>query len=66
MATQNKRFLVKSHVANQALTVVRKPALQRDLGLLIKSRINDAVASGRLSGTTAVAGIKALGLSQED
>ncbi|QIL79336.1 hypothetical protein G7047_05010 [Diaphorobacter sp. HDW4A] len=59
-----QRLLVKSHVASGA-KATQKPAISKqDLGLLLKSAINDAVASGRLSGTSAVTGLRALGLEE--
>lgn len=61
-----QRLLVKSHIAaGPQRAGAKKPAPKRDLGLLLKSAINDAVASGRLSGTAAVRGLQALGLSEE-
>ncbi|PWT90513.1 MAG: hypothetical protein C5B56_05285 [Proteobacteria bacterium] len=59
------RLLVKSRIGKDAHAGVKKPPAQITgpaLGLLLKSAINDAVAAGRLSGTAAVAGMKALGL----
>jgi len=58
-----QRLLVKANVLREERSAARPPAASNQaLGLLLKSAINDAVASGRLSGTAAIAGMKALGL----
>jgi len=55
-AAPRQRLLVKADVT-------QKPAVPKQaLGLLLKAAVNDAVASGRLSGTSALAGLRALGL----
>lgn len=66
MATQKEprqRLLVKS----QAVADAKKPsppASKQALGELIKSAVSDAVASGRLSGSSAMQGLRALGLEE--
>jgi hypothetical protein len=61
-----QKLLVKSSVAKDARDAAELRAMSRPaLGLVIKSAVSDAVASGRLSGTTAVAGLKALGLDDD-
>lgn len=62
-AAPRQRLLVKADVLRQGRRASPQPAAsQQALGLLLKSAIDDAVASGRLSGTSAVAGLRALGL----
>lgn len=60
-------LLVKSSVARKMRASVKKtPQVSGPgLGLLIKAAVGDAVAAGRLSGTSAVAGLKALGLDDD-
>ena len=58
-----RRLLVKANVLrNDQRTSQQPEASKQALGLLLKSAINDAVASGRLSGTSAMLGLRALGL----
>lgn len=64
-AVPRQRLLVKANALREERPAAQPPASKQALGLLLKSAINDAVASGRLSGTSAVAGLHALGLSQE-
>ncbi|MGY4478649.1 hypothetical protein [Bradyrhizobium sp. USDA 3364] len=54
-------LLVKSGAGAKKPKQIAGPAL----GLLLKGAIDDAVRSGRLSGTAAVAGLKALGLDDD-
>jgi hypothetical protein len=64
--------LVKSmRVLDETATKIRRQAKAREeaqaaarpvLGLMLKAAINNAVLAGRLSGTSAVAGLRALGL----
>lgn len=64
--------LVKSVKAlDDAATEIRREAKAQEeaqalarpmLGLMLKSAVSDAVLAGRLSGTSAVAGLRALGL----
>jgi len=61
-AAPRQRLLVKSHVLHGAKAAQQPAASKQALGLLLKSAINDAVASGRLSGTAAMLGLRALGL----
>lgn len=56
-AAPRQRLLVKANVAQK-----QKPVPRQALGLLLKAAVNDAVVSGRLTGTAAVAGLRALGL----
>ena len=57
-----QRLLVKARVPVKPKP---KPLPRQELGLLLKSAIDHAVVSGRLSGTTAVAGLRALGLEEK-
>ncbi|MET4489468.1 hypothetical protein [Bradyrhizobium sp. LA7.1] len=62
-AAPRQRLLVKANVLRKDRNAVQQPAAHNQaLGLLLKSAINDAVVSGRLSGTSAMAGLRALGL----
>ena len=60
-----QRLLVKSNVLHGAKATQQPEASKQELGELIKSAVSDAVASGRLSGTSAILGLRALGLSEE-
>lgn len=56
-------LLVKSSVVKEARAAAKaQDASNPALGLLIKAAVQDAVAAGKLSGVTAVAGLRALGL----
>lgn len=62
-AAPRRRLLVKAAVQREAQSGAQRSAVSKqELGELIKSAVSDAVASGRLSGTSAVAGLRALGL----
>lgn len=61
-----KKLLVKADVMRAKRRAAAKPAAtQRELGLLLKAAIDDAVIAGRLSGTSAMLGLKALGLTED-
>ena len=57
-----QRLLVKSDVLRGAKVAQQPAASKRELGELIKSAVSAAVAAGRLSGSSAVLGLQALGL----
>lgn len=60
------KLLVKSSVAKDARDAAELRALSRPaLGMLIKAAVSDAVVSGKLSGTAAMAGLAALGLDDD-
>lgn len=62
-AAPRQRLLVKANVLRENRRPAHQPAAPKPaLGLLLKAAVNDAVASGWLSGTSAVAGLRALGL----
>lgn len=59
-------LLVKASLVEEVQDAAELRTLSRPaLGAMIKSAVNDAVASGRLSGTAAVAGLAALGLDAD-
>lgn len=60
---ERPRLLVKSSVIKDARAAAKVQNASRPaLGLLIKAAVEDAVRAGKLSGTTAVDGLRALGL----
>lgn len=63
--TPRQRLLVKADVLREGCPASPQPsASPQALGLFLKAAIGDAVVAGRLSGTSAVAGLRALGLEE--
>jgi len=61
-----QRLLVKSGLAQEVQEAAALRSLGRPaLGLLIKAGIDDAVRAGKLSGDTAMRGLRALGLDDD-
>jgi hypothetical protein len=57
-----QRLLVKADVLRDAKATQQPAVSKQQLGELIKSAVSDAVASGRLPGSSAMLGLTALGL----
>lgn len=63
---REQRRMIKSIKADAAAHRKAQEAARPVLGALIKSAVDDAVRNGRISGTAAQAGLRALGLDRHD